>query len=152
VENIIEPAAKKGDVGAIQVVGECFQHGLGGKKEDEKTAQEYYEKGASAGSPSSQCSLGVLLLEQDDDDEKAKERGVELLKKSAASECPEAQHELAICEWNGSVSQKTGRALLNCGRRLPITVLPNLSISWLAVSNTVLAVWKKTLAKLRTGI
>jgi TPR repeat protein len=52
VENIIEPAAKKGDVGAIQVVGECYQHGLGGKKNDEKQAIEYYEKRCFGQQPS----------------------------------------------------------------------------------------------------
>jgi TPR repeat protein len=102
VENIIEPAAKKGDVGAIQVVGECYQHGLGGKKKDEKQAIEYYEKGVSANSPASQCSLGKILLEQKDD-VKVKERGVDLLKKSAAADYPAGQHELACCLWDGNV-------------------------------------------------
>jgi TPR repeat protein len=115
VENIIEPAAKKGDVGAIQVIGECFQHGLGDKKVDEKAAQEYYEKGAAANSPSSQCSLGSLLLEQDDD-EKATERGVELLKKSAA-DYPEAQHELALCEWNGTGVQEDEKSAVELWKK-----------------------------------
>jgi TPR repeat protein len=105
VENIIEPAAKKGDVGAIQVVGECYQHGLGGKRSDEKQAIEYYEQGVFANNPASQCSLGALLVEQKDD-EKANERGVELLKKSAAAEYPEGQYELALCEWNGEAVQE----------------------------------------------
>jgi TPR repeat protein len=99
VENIIEPAAtKKGDVGAIQVMGECYQFGLGGKTLNEKTATEYYEKGVTGENPASQCSLGTLLVNQDND-EKATERGVELLKKSAASHHPEAQHQLG--RWFG---------------------------------------------------
>jgi TPR repeat protein len=105
VENIIEPAAKKGDVGAIQVVGECYEYGLGGKREDEKQAIEYYEKGVSANSPASQCFLGLLLVEQEND-VKAKERGVELLKKSAAAEFPLAQHRLALYQWDGEIVQE----------------------------------------------
>jgi TPR repeat protein len=82
------------------VVGECHQYGLGGKRKDEKQAIEYYEKGVSANSPASQCSLGKLLVNQKND-EKANERGVELLKKSAAADYPEAQHNLAVCLWTG---------------------------------------------------
>jgi TPR repeat protein len=100
VENIIEPAAKKGDVGAIQVVGECYEYGLGGKRKDEKQAIEYYEKGVTASSPASQCSLGKLLVIQKND-VKANERGVELLKKSAAADFPAGQHHLAALKWTG---------------------------------------------------
>jgi hypothetical protein len=102
VENIIEPAAKKGDVGAIQALGECYQHGLGGKRKDEKQAIEYYERGVSANSPASQCSLGSLLVERQNDQE-AKKRGVELLK-TASVTLPAAQHKLAQCRWLGGTT------------------------------------------------
>jgi TPR repeat protein len=105
VENIIEPAAKHGDVGAIQVVGECYQHGLGGKKKDEKQAIEFYEKGVSANSPSSQVSLG-LLLDRQKNDRKANERAIELFKKSAKSGYPRAQHVLALKHCNGTLVQE----------------------------------------------
>jgi TPR repeat protein len=101
VENIIEPAAKQGDVGATQVVGECYQFGLGGKQSEEKTSIEYYEKGVLAENPASQCSLGQLLLERKDD-VKANERGVDLLKKSAAANNPKAQYHLAWRQLHGN--------------------------------------------------
>jgi TPR repeat protein len=116
VENIIEPAAKKGDVGAIQVVGECYQHGLGGKRTDEKQAIEYFEQGVSANSPASQCSLGELLVEQKND-VKANERGVELLKRSAAADYPEAQHELALCQWDGDVVQEDEKSAVDLWKK-----------------------------------
>jgi TPR repeat protein len=75
VRHIIEPAAKKGDVGANQ------------------------------DSPASQCSLGAILVQQKDD-AKANERGVDLLKKSAATEYPEAQHEVALCQLRGTTVPK----------------------------------------------
>jgi TPR repeat protein len=105
VENIVEPAAKKGDAGAIQALGECHEHGLGGKKQDGKKAQECYEKGVLAENPASQCSLGVILMEENND-VKANERGVELLKKSAAAGHPKGQRVIACRQMLGSLVAK----------------------------------------------
>jgi TPR repeat protein len=118
VENIIEPAAtKKGDVGAIQVMGECYEFGLGGKKKDEKTAIENYEKGVMAENPASQFSLGKILLEQSKNDVKASERAVSLLKKSTASDYTEAQFELGYRLLWGSKVPKDSDAALDLFRK-----------------------------------
>jgi hypothetical protein len=145
VENIIEPAAKKGNVDAIQALGECYQHGLGGKKKDEKQAIEYYEKGVSANSPASQCSLGTILIEQRND-VKANERGVELFKKSSAAEYPEGQ-----LDFRGILMSLLFK-LSNFGRMLLKAVMPCPSTNWVTVVRTVFMVSRKTPSKLRNGI
>jgi TPR repeat protein len=70
----------------------------------------------SANSPASKCSLGSILIDEKND-EKAKERGVELLKKSAASEYPEGQYELACCQWNGEVVQQDQKSAVELWKK-----------------------------------
>jgi tetratricopeptide (TPR) repeat protein len=69
-----------------------------------------------ANNPASQCSLGAILVQQKDD-AKANDRGVDLLKKSAATEYPEAQHELALCQLRGIVVPKDEKSAVELLKR-----------------------------------
>jgi TPR repeat protein len=95
----LRKAAELGHAGSQNMLGSCYRHGEGVRKDAEK-AVEWYRKAAALGHAGAQFNLGACYADGVGVRKDA-EKAVGLFRKAAAQGYAHAQHNLGACYYNG---------------------------------------------------